>query len=184
MNKKPTLIQFWGGPGSGKSIGACSLYTLMAISPSYEEVGLVREFAKKYAILRDREALSDQRFITGGQAASLYIAKLEYKTIISDSAIELGRVYCSDSKDLEFIEKTISEVYSDFNVVNVFIRRNFDLAFEEAGRVHNLKESMEIDAETCEMAQAAPGLYLEWTTSRNIYTLFTAVDAALRKNSE
>jgi len=184
--RKPILIQFWGGPGAGKSLGAAGLYVYMGVSTNVRGVSLVREFAKKYAILRDTDALNDQRFITGGQKAALLRYAIEYDFLISDSAIELGLAYCSNDSDLGFVKNSISDIYRNFSVINVFINRSEDIAFEESGRVHNLKESLELDKQIKDMAKNSSlefeASYIEWKPSRDIKGLFELVEKELNKN--
>jgi hypothetical protein len=184
MTNKPLLIQFWGGPSSGKSIGAAGLYIYMATLNKYSNVGLVREFAKKYAIARDIEALKNQMFITGGQRNSLLTYSSEYEYLISDSAIELGITYCSSEEHLKFVQKSISDIYNMFTVINVFVKRNRKLDFEQSGRIHTHEESIKLDSEIRKIMELSCTKYgskcVEWETSKNVEPLYKKIEEILK----
>ena len=91
MSIKSKIINFFGGPGIGKSTQAAGLYTLM--KKNGMSVELTYEFPKILAWDENLSAIKDQFYITANQHRNItrLYGKVDY--IIIDSPILFGMVY-------------------------------------------------------------------------------------------
>jgi AAA domain-containing protein len=86
-----TLINLWGGPGSGKSTTAADVFARMKLAG--KSIELVREYVKTWAWRGDKIGPFDDVYITAKQLrneSALY-GKVEY--IVTDSPLSLGQLY-------------------------------------------------------------------------------------------
>jgi hypothetical protein len=86
-----TLINLWGGPGSGKSTTAAAVFAAMKMRGISCE--LVREYVKTWAWRGEKIGEFDDVYITAKQLrdeSALY-GKVEY--IVTDSPLSLGQLY-------------------------------------------------------------------------------------------
>src|SRR4051812_30110643 len=88
---KTTLINLWGGPGSGKSTTAAGVFSAMKMAGVSCE--LVTEYVKQWAWRGDKIGDFDDVYLTAKQLRreSCLYGKVEY--IITDSPISLGALY-------------------------------------------------------------------------------------------
>lgn len=150
---KSTIINFFGGPGIGKSTQSAGLFSEM--KKNHMDVELTFEFPKIVAWEENFSAIKDQFYITANQhrnIARLY-GKVDY--IIVDSPIILGPIYKNryskkDEYPSHFYDETfdrfLMELFKKYNSLNIFLNRD-DSTYDENGRFQNLQESKEIDNE-------------------------------------
>lgn len=142
-NKKKTLvINLIGGPCSGKSTIAAELFARL------KKMGVHCELAVEY--LKDRiyeenhTMPVNQIAIFGMEHYSLVTKANKVDVIVHDGS------FINNTSDLynpennpEFDTLIVSE-YKKFNNLDFFIKRG-NIEFEEYGRIHNLKQSQELD---------------------------------------
>ncbi len=142
-----TIINFFGGPGIGKSTTAANAYSyLQAKGYSCE---LVREFARELVWANRIEDLKDQLYVFAEQnhRQIQLMDKVDY--IITDSPIILGLVYRKVHnhpmlQDTLFDDFIIS-LYNKYNNINFFIKREIVENFEVDGRLQDQSGAIEID---------------------------------------
>ena len=145
------IINFFGGPGIGKSTQAAGLFTKM--KKTHMDVELTYEFPKVVAWEENHSAIKDQFYITANQHRNISRLYGKVKYIIVDSPIILGMVY-KDRYSIEpeypamFYDNSfdffILNLFKKYNSLNIFLKRN-DSTYDENGRFQDLKESKEID---------------------------------------
>lgn len=134
------VINFWGGPGSGKSTTACGLFNIMKnLGLSVE---LVSEFAKDLTYQRDLEALGNQLFILGEQDARLrrLVGRVEWA--ITDSPLPLGLAYCSPEYS-EWLPDAMWGAYERYHNHDFLLRRA--KRYEMIGRFQTESEALALD---------------------------------------
>lgn len=132
-----TVINLWGGPGTGKSTTAAELFALMK-HDGYS-VELVREYAKelvwagKPLIQKDILEVQSQRMLD-------LLGKVDY--IITDSPLNLTKYY---NKEWIFdgSMETLLAIDACFEHVNVLLLRV--KPFVQAGRLQNELEAIAVD---------------------------------------
>lgn len=145
------IINFFGGPGIGKSTQSAGLYTIM--KKHHYDVELTYEFPKIVAWEENFSAVKDQFYITANQHRNISRLYGKVKYIIVDSPIILGMVYKNRyNNQPEYPSMFYDETFGDFiltlfkkyNSLNILLKRD-DTTYDENGRFQNLQESKEID---------------------------------------
>jgi hypothetical protein len=145
------IINFFGGPGIGKSTKTSGLFTEM--KKSHMNVEITYEFPKLVAWEGNLSAIKDQFYITANQHRNIsrLYGKVDY--ILIDSPIILGLVYkerYSETPEYpatfydDSFDSFILKLFKKYNNLNILLTRN-DSSYDETGRLQKLKEAKEID---------------------------------------
>lgn len=171
------IINFFGGPGVGKSTQSSDLYSIM--KKKNKNVELTFEFPKLIAWDGNIDLINDQFFITANQHRNIsrLYGKVEY--IIVDSPIILGLVYklkYSGVYPATFYDHTFDDfiisLFRKYDSLNIFLNRS-ENEFESSGRFQKLEESKKIDGEIKEVLKQLKIDFIEFDvnndTSKDIY---------------
>lgn len=141
-----TLINIYGGSGSGKSTVAAGLYYDMKVKGINCE--LVTEFVKQWAWEQRTIGPFDQLFISGNQSynESRLYGKVDY--IIADSPLLLGPIYemfynNGKSTSLDSVLNFIKLAEKSIKTKNFFLNRN--VPFSNNGRYETEDQADEFD---------------------------------------
>jgi hypothetical protein len=147
-----TIINFFGGPGIGKSTQAAGLFTNM--KKNQMDVELTYEFPKEVTWEGNFSAIKDQFYITANQHRNIsrLYGKVEY--IIVDSPIVLGSIYRNkyspDEYPSSFYDKSFDDfiwsLFKKYKSLNILLIRD-ETTYDENGRFQSLQESKKIDTE-------------------------------------
>jgi hypothetical protein len=167
------IINFFGGPGIGKSTQSAELFTLM--KKNHMDVELTYEYPKIVAWEENYSTIKDQFFVTANQHRNISRLYGKVKYIIVDSPIILGTVY----KDLynekpeypaSFYDNSfdffVLQLFRKYNNFNILLKRN-DSTYDENGRFQNLEESKEIDKTIKETLDLHNIPYVEFAVGKN-----------------
>lgn len=147
------IINFFGGPGIGKSTQSSGLFTEM--KKHHMDVELTYEFPKIMAWEENYSAVKDQFYITANQHRNISRLYGKVKYIVVDSPIILGMVYKERYNETpeypsmfydEKFDEFIISLFKKYNNLNILLKRD-DSTYDENGRFQDLKESKEIDYE-------------------------------------
>lgn len=147
------IINFFGGPGIGKSTQSAGLFTNM--KKHHMDVELTFEYPKIVAWEENYSSIKDQFFITANQHRNISRLYGKVKYIIVDSPIILGLIYKHRYDTLSeypsmFYDKTFDKflisLFKKYNNLNIFLKRD-DSSYNENGRLQDLNEAKEIDEE-------------------------------------
>jgi hypothetical protein len=167
------IINFFGGPGIGKSTQSAGLFTEM--KKHHMDVELTYEFPKIVAWEENYSAVKDQFYITANQHRNISRLYGKVKYIIVDSPIILGMVYKDRySKEPEYPAMFYDETFDTFVVslfkkydsLNIVLTRN-DETYDENGRFQNLEESKEIDEDIKQKLKDNNIPYVEFPVNDN-----------------
>jgi hypothetical protein len=171
------IINFFGGPGVGKSTQSSDLYSIM--KKNNKSVELTFEFPKLIAWDGNFELINDQFFITANQHRNIsrLYGKVDY--IIVDSPIILGLVYklkYSSNYPATFYDGSFDDfilsLFRKYESINIFLNRG-ENEFESSGRFQKQEESLSIDNEIKVMLNNFKIDFIEFgvnnTTSKDIY---------------
>jgi pantothenate kinase-related protein Tda10 len=147
------IINFFGGPGIGKSTQASGLFTEM--KKHHLDAELTFEYPKLIAWEENQSAIKDQFFVTANQHRNIsrLYGKVDY--IIVDSPIILGVIYKDrygnkDEYPSSFYDDSfdvfILNLFKKYNSLNILLRRD-DSTYNQNGRFQDLTESKLIDEE-------------------------------------
>lgn len=119
-NKKLTVINFWAGPGAGKSTTNAGLFNLM--KRDYVDVELVTEYAKDLVWSERGKMFTEQDYIFAKQNHRLrrLVGKVEYA--VTDSPFALGCMYAAEDYPLTF-KPFVMECFNSYKNINIFLGR-------------------------------------------------------------
>jgi hypothetical protein len=168
-----TIINFFGGPGIGKSTQAAGLFTEM--KKNQMDVELTYEFPKEVAWEGNVSQLKDQFFITANQHRNIsrLYGKVDY--IIVDSPIILGSIYRDKYCDVHeypssfydhSFDRFIWGLFKKYKSINILLIRN-DETYDENGRLQSLDESQKIDIEIKETLLVNNVPFVEFSVDTN-----------------
>lgn len=142
-NKKLTVVNFFGGPGCGKSTTAAFLFGHMKVSDY--KVELIHEVAKDFVWEDWGHIFGEQDWIFAHQhrlTRRLIGHDIDYAVV--DSSILLSLFYMPDDFPQSF-RPFVRDVFDSYNNINIFIDRNPDLPYVQAGRNEDERQAIEID---------------------------------------
>lgn len=141
MNYKETLvINLIGGPCSGKSTVAAELFSRLKKMGIKSE--LVSEYVKDRIYDNHDSVINDQIFLFAQELHQLKNKIGKVDVIVHDGSF-INNIIYKNEENKNFDNLIVSE-YCKFNNLDFFIKRG-NIEFEEYGRIHNLKQSKELD---------------------------------------
>ena len=151
--KNVTVINFYGGPGSGKSTAAAGLFYNMKIA-GYN-VELTDEFAKECVWEGNIPMLQDQLWVLGHQHRKILRLSDKVDYIITDSPVLLSPIYrgrYGESLYSDIIDKMALECYNKYDNINFMLSRPRE-NYEEDGRAQDEVQSIQIDLDILNLNQ-------------------------------
>jgi hypothetical protein len=164
------IINFFAGPGAGKSTAAAGLFNFLKIKKDIdpdlkfvETVELVHEYAKDLVYSQDKESLKNQIHIFGEQHHRIWkilnywnknIPFGKSGIIINDSPLLMQIVYhhlYHKDKKFAFLDELIASEFFEFSCpvpvknINIFLNRSSNMKYEVFGRNENKEKAELID---------------------------------------
>lgn len=150
------VINFFGGPGCGKSTMASRLFS--ELKSKGVKCEYVTEYAKDVTYAEDWKKLSDQLYITSKQNRKMNTVYDKVDVIITDSPLLLGRQYAPVGYLNGHFDKLVLELFNQYNNVNILLTRTKEYA--EYGRSQTYSEAKDIDVTIKKMLQQLKLEYL------------------------
>lgn len=144
-NMKLTVISFMGGPGIGKSTVAADVFSLMKRNKF--KVEFLREIAKDHVWERRDNIFREQDYIFAKQhrlQRRLVGHDIEYA--VTDSSLLLGLFYTPEDMPPSF-KTFVRDVYDSYTNLNIYLERNPNIEYVEAGRNQDLDGAIKLDKE-------------------------------------
>ena len=138
--KETLVINLIGGPCSGKSTVAAELFARLKKMGIKTE--LVSEYIKDRIYEENKTMPNNQIAIFGMEHYNISNKLGKVEVIVHDGSFINNIIYKAEYNE-EFGNLIISE-YKKFNNLDFFIKRG-NIEFESYGRIHNLKQSKELD---------------------------------------
>ncbi len=146
---KPLVVNFYAGPGCGKTTAALELTA--ALKKAGYNVEYISEFAKDLVLENKVDLLKDQQYVTDGQYHRLDRIRNTTDIIVTDSPVLLGLVYGEMNGISEEYAQQIRSYYDSFDNFDMLMVRNRNAGFQQEGRVHDEKQSIKLDGKIEEM---------------------------------
>lgn len=146
VSQKPLVVNFYAGPGAGKTTSAMELTA--ALKKAGVNVEYVQEYAKELVLENRTELLVDQQHVTDEQYHRLDRLRNSVDVIVTDSPVLLGIVYGGDKIDDAYRQK-IRSYYDSFNNLDLQIERK--TVYQSAGRIQTEEEARALDRAIVEM---------------------------------
>lgn len=170
MSRKTTIINMFAGPGAGKTTCAWE------IASELKKKGFVTEYVPEYAkeLVWDKNyemldgSLEHQRQLLAVQTHRIVRLIGQVDFVVTDAPLMLNSIYFTSGtpEEQRLYRDEVFEKFSSFENFSVFIRRGNN--FEQAGRIHDLSQSMQVDQQIKEMLdhyQICYGVY-DYSTIR------------------
>jgi len=151
--KKTRVINFYGGPCSGKSTAAAGLFYKMKLA-GYK-VELTDEFAKECVWEENIPMLADQLWILAHQHRKILRLADKVDYIITDSPVLLSPIYreaYGEPLYTDLIDKLALECYNKYDNINFMLSRARE-NFEVDGRAQDEVQSVQIDLDILKQFQ-------------------------------
>lgn len=126
---KTKVINFYGGPSSGKSTSACDLVAKLKNSGVNAE--LVTEVAKDEVLSENVKMLEDQILLFARQHHRMQRLVGKYDVIVTDSPLIMGLAYTKED-EVELSELIIRKHRENFDNFNIWVNRS--TAYNPIGR--------------------------------------------------
>lgn len=138
------VVNFFGGPGCGKSTLASGLFYFL--KRNMENCELVTEYAKDLTYEERFRTLKCQPYVFGKQLYRLEILLDRVDTIITDSPLCLSLFY-NQKKYPETFTASVIDITNTMNNINYLIDRGKDKNYSNCGRKESLEEAKYIDTQ-------------------------------------
>lgn len=136
------VVNFFAGPGAGKSTMAASVFSELKWSGINCE--LVPEYAKEKVWEESFKVLENQRLIYGKQYHMLLRAVEKVDIAITDSPILLTAAYAKIPGDEKLVDLAVDDFKNGFKNINFFLNRRKKYCV--SGRTQNEEEARLLDA--------------------------------------
>lgn len=151
------VINFFGGPGVGKSTAACDLF--VAMKKTGYKVEYVDEYAKEKTYEKEFKKLDDQLYILAKQHRKLNKLHGQVDYVVTDSPLFLSAYYNSlkhevndgISYSMSTFTLMVQEIICKYDNIYVKISRNPAIEYQEFGRNQTLEEAKKIDYDLAQM---------------------------------
>lgn len=136
------IVNFFAGPGAGKSTIAAHLFALL----KWENINceLVREYAKDIVWEESYKILENQTYVFGTQLHRMHILKDKVDVIITDAPLLNSVLYYSGLFKEQFTDYVKAINNAMWNL-NYFVRRM--KPYHPKGRYHTEEQSIELDGD-------------------------------------
>jgi nicotinamide riboside kinase len=116
--KKPIVVNFYGGPGTGKSTMAAAIFSELKSRGINCE--LVTEYAKKKVWEESHMVFEFQLYISAKQMYSMFTVAKHVDIVITDSPIIMASVYAKNDK---LVSAILKREHAKYNNIEIFLKR-------------------------------------------------------------
>jgi ABC-type oligopeptide transport system ATPase subunit len=166
-----TVINLYGGPGTGKSTTSAGLFHLMK-KQGYK-VELVTEYAKDLVYSESFFKLKDQLMVFGKQHHRLWKLRGKVDYVITDSPLPLSLHYFIDEEpyNKDAFKNLVLSTFNSYKNINIFVARDTDAhPYQEYGRMQNELEAVLIDVKLKEMLEEYQIEYTSMVVSDTLHS--------------
>lgn len=141
--KSGIVVNFYGGPGTGKSTMAARVFS--ELKTNNVNCELVTEYAKKKVWEDSLRTLQNQIYVFGKQQFSMWTCAKHVDVIVTDSPLLLSNIYGGD----ELLNKLVIQEFNKYYNINIFLNRVKE--YNPKGRTQTEDEAKQIDDKIMKM---------------------------------
>lgn len=119
-NKKTLIVNFYAGPGTGKSTTTAGVFAKLKLSGINCEMAL--EYAKEVVWSGDLNKFDNQVYIFAKQYHRIFRLLGKVDVILTDCPILMSMVY-SKGKENRILRELVVSKYKELNNMDIFLRR-------------------------------------------------------------
>ena len=135
------VVNFFAGPGAGKSTTATALFTLLKLHENID-CELVAEYAKDLVWEERQHTFENQHYIFSKQQHRIWRVANKVDVVVTDSPMLLSNIYQRDNTSDSF-KKVVLEEFNKYNNLNFFIERR--KRYNPVGRNETEEQAHEVD---------------------------------------
>lgn len=139
MPTKTLVVNFFGGPGTGKSTMTAAVFANLKWRNCNAEMAL--EYAKRKVWEGSAHVLDDQLYVLGKQYHTLSVLDSQVDVALTDSPLLLSMIYNSNLGSK--FDEVVLERNAEFSNLNIFLKRTKEYC--PLGRLQNEDEARAID---------------------------------------
>jgi len=146
MGNKLVVVNFFAGPGTGKSSSMADLFSKL----KWKGVNCEQapEFAKEKVWEESIKTLGNQMYVFGKQMHILWRLRNKVDVAITDSPLLLSIMYGAkmdiNSQSYEHFREMVLSIFNhEFDNINIFLRRK--KKFNPNGRLQNEQQAKDLD---------------------------------------
>lgn len=178
MPKQTKIINLVASPCAGKSTLACELFVYM--KKLHIDVEYITEFAKDLVWKKEMEQLNNQYYVCEKQYAILKSVYGQVDYIICDSPLFMGLFYNYYNQDnvsdtLKTAQVVLDRMEEFDNNIYIFIKRNKQLPYMQAGRVHSEDQSSDIEDKLLHLLKCCDIDYTPTVTGNSVENLIDSI---------
>jgi hypothetical protein len=130
MKKETIILNFFGGPGVGKTIIASDAFS--ALKRNFIKCDQSPEYIKGKLREKAMKVVQNQIYIFGKQQFKLFSLKDDLDVIVTDSPILLSAIY--DGNKCPYLKALILNEFGKYRNINYYIQRDVNVPYEQEGR--------------------------------------------------
>lgn len=170
------VVNFFAGPGTGKSTAATGLFN--EIKRRGVNAEYIPEFAKDAAWEnRGKKFFAAQQYIYGEQSWRFDRVKDDVDVMVTDSPLIMAYVYMPNDFPLPALRDTMMQDFNRYDNLNIFLRRS--KKFNPAGRNQAEAESIKLDEDIRYMLKEKN--IVHYVLDTHITTSFQVIDLMIKK---
>lgn len=146
------VVNFYGGPGCGKTTLASSVFARLKRAGINCE--LVTEFAKQLVWEGNIKQLEDQLWVFANQQHCLSILEGQVEVVVTDSPLLLSLVY-NAGQTSDVFKQLVVEQYLRYDNMDIFVHRG-SRRYVKSGRLQTVEQAKEIDAAVRQVLDSKP----------------------------
>lgn len=159
---KPKRLNFYAGPGTGKSTLAAAVFAFLKMLGA--NVEYVQEYAKDATWeRRGSKVFQAQEYLFGKQHFRLFRLHDEVEFIITDSPILMGDVYTPDNYAMPSLRNVMREAHNAADNFDIFLVRN--KPYNPKGRNQDEAGARELDQKILDLliAESPDHIVMEYS---------------------
>lgn len=134
------VINMFGGPGTGKSTTAASVFA--HLKQHAFEVELVTEYAKQLTWENRSSALSNQVYVFAKQLHNIHRLLNKVPLVVTDAPLLLSLVYKPLTLPSSY-DALVLDTFNQYENINILLKRTVD--YNANGRNQTLEEAITVD---------------------------------------
>lgn len=169
------VVNFFSGPGTGKSTHAAALFA--ALKRRHLNVELVTEYAKDLVWEERFTTLENQIYVFGKQLQRMTRLLEKTELLVTDSPLLFSIIY--NSQLPACFNDTVVHVFNEFNNINYFLERS--KPYQTAGRMQTEEEARVVDQKILNLLNELNVPFISMETSADPERIELLADEVMEK---
>jgi hypothetical protein len=180
LKNKTISVNFFAGPGTGKSTVAAAVFS--ALKSDDINCELVTEYAKRKVWEEAYKVFECQMYVCAKQIYSMFVVGKHVDVIVTDSPLVLSVAYNDDEDGL--LDQILMKEHRKYHNINIFLKRT--KKYNPKGRMQTEDEAKTIDENVKGILEDKDLDYVELVSSKeNIENIVTHIKQKIEEyNSE